>query len=144
MDINEKSAYIKGLFEGFGIDGTKPEGKLIGELIELVTEMSEKIHNLEVECRELRDFCEELDEDLGDVEESLLDEDEDDEDKDDYDDFFEVTCPACGETVCFDEDVDPEDLACPACGEKFDATCDPEKCATCEGCADKAEKADEE
>ncbi len=142
MDINEKSAYIKGLFEGFGIDGSKPEGKLIGELIELVTEMSEKIHNLEVECRELRDFCEELDEDLGEVEESLLEEDEYDDEDDD--DFFEVTCPACGETVCFDEDVEPEDLACPACGEKFDATCDPEKCASCEGCAEKTEKADEE
>ena len=33
--------------------------------------------------------------------------------------FFEVECPSCGEVVCFDESIDPENLACPACGEKF-------------------------
>ena len=36
--------------------------------------------------------------------------------------FFEVECPSCGEIVCFDETIDPENLACPACGEKF--TCE--------------------
>ena len=36
--------------------------------------------------------------------------------------FFEVECPSCGEVVCFDETIDPENLACPACGEKF--TCE--------------------
>ena len=135
MDIMEKAAYIKGLCEGFGIDATKPEGKLFNELIALVAEMAEKINDLEVECQELRDYCEELDEDLGDVEEILYECDEDDDDED-YEDeeFYEVTCPACGETVCFDEDVEPDDLVCPACGEKFDATFDPENCANCEGC----------
>ncbi len=134
MDIMEKAAYIKGLCEGFGIDSTKPEGKLFNELIALIGEMAEKINDLEVECQELRDYCEELDEDLGDVEELLYECDEDDEDDYEDDEFYEVTCPACGETVCFDEDVEPDDLVCPACGEKFDATCDPENCANCEGC----------
>ena len=36
------------------------------------------------------------------------------------DDFFEVECPACGEVICFDGSIDPEELACPACGEKFE------------------------
>ena len=36
--------------------------------------------------------------------------------------FFEIECPSCGEVVCFDETIDPENLACPACGEKF--TCE--------------------
>ena len=35
-------------------------------------------------------------------------------------DFFEVECPACGEVICFDGSIDPEELACPACGEKFE------------------------
>lgn len=133
MDINEKAAYLKGLYEGFGVDATKPEGKLFGEMIALLAEMAEKINDLEVECCELRDYCEELDEDLGDVE-SILYDDSDDEDFED-DDFYEVTCPACGETVCFDEDCDPADLVCPACGEEFDCTCDG-NCEGCEGCGE--------
>ena len=35
-------------------------------------------------------------------------------------DYFEVECPSCGETICFDGSIDPEELACPACGEKFE------------------------
>lgn len=132
MDINEKAAYIQGLYEGFGMGTATPEGKLIGELIALVGEMAEKINNLEVEAKELRDYCEELDEDLGDVEELLYD-DSDDED-DEEEEFYEVTCPACGETVYFDEDCDPADLACPACGEEFDCSCDGESCEGCTGC----------
>ena len=31
-----------------------------------------------------------------------------------------MVCPACGETICFDGSIDPEELACPACGEKFE------------------------
>ena len=137
MDINEKAAYLKGLYEGFGVNAATPEGKLFAEMIALLTEMAEKINDLEVECRELRDYCEELDEDLGAVEEVLCDafEDEDDEDEDDEDEeFYEVTCPACGEIVCFDEDCDPADLVCPACGEEFDCTCDGESCEGCTGC----------
>ena len=34
-------------------------------------------------------------------------------------DYFEIVCPSCGETICFDESVDPEELTCPACNEKF-------------------------
>ena len=35
-------------------------------------------------------------------------------------DYFEVECPACGDTICFDSTIDPEELVCPACGEKFE------------------------
>ncbi len=144
MDICEKAAYLKGLYEGFGLGTATPEGKLLSELIGLVSEMSETINNLEVECKELRDYCEELDEDLGDLEELLyeeeLDEDEEYEDDEEFeaDEYYEVTCPACGEIVCFNEEVDPSDLTCPACGDKFDATCDPDNCEACgEDCANK-------
>ena len=33
-------------------------------------------------------------------------------------------CPNCGETVYFDEDIDPEHVVCPACGEEFSCICD--------------------
>ena len=33
--------------------------------------------------------------------------------------YYEIVCPSCGETVCFDESVNAEELICPACGEKL-------------------------
>ena len=36
-------------------------------------------------------------------------------DCDDDEEFFEIICPSCGETVCFDESVNAEELICPAC-----------------------------
>ena len=68
--------------------------------------------------------------------EEFLDEDDDEADDDDDDEeddcdgncegcsgcddeYYEIVCPSCGETICFDQELDPENLTCPACGEKF-------------------------
>ncbi|MBE6667720.1 MAG: hypothetical protein E7607_05385 [Ruminococcaceae bacterium] len=135
MTISEKAAYIKGLADGTEIDNTTKEGKLILALIDIVGEMAEAIADLEADVDTAFDYCEELDEDLGAVEELLIEDDEcdccdcddcdcdcDDCDCDCCDDeeYFEVECPSCGETICFDGSIDPEELACPACGEKFE------------------------
>lgn len=47
-------------------------------------------------------------------------------DCDDFEDeeFYEVECPSCGETICFDASVDLDNLTCPACNEKFSCECD--------------------
>ena len=83
---------------------------------------------------DLQEYIEEVDEDLEAVEDFLDEECEGDcDDCDDYDcecnscyddeeddgEYFEVECPSCGDKVCFDESIDPEELVCPACGEKF-------------------------
>ena len=140
MSITEKSAYIKGLADGLELDKTTKEGKIIAALLDLVDEMATEIADLQIDIEEidedleyLNDYIEEIDEDLGEVEEILVEDDECDCDDcdctcDDCDcdceledeDFFEIDCPSCGETVCFDESIDPEDLVCPACGEKFE------------------------
>lgn len=141
MSVTESAAYLKGLFEGKDSD----DKKLMSELLSTIADMASTITKLQEEIKELRDYAEELDEDLGDVEELVYDLDDDDEDEDDEDDdddeYYEVICPSCGETVCFDGSMDPSELVCPACGEKFDAVCDAEDCAQCEGCsaADDAE-----
>ena len=142
MTLTEKSAYIKGLTEGLELDKTTKEGKIILALLDLVDEMAGDIADLQNDISEIDDdmdylneYIEEIDEDLQAVEDFLdeeceldevdLDEDLDDEyfDEDDLDEeFFELDCPSCGETVCFDQDLDPENLICPACGEKFDCT----------------------
>ena len=135
MKLSEKAAYLKGLAEGMNIAEATPNDKLITKLLDLVAEMAGTIELLEDRCDELTDYADELDADLGDVEEYLFSEDEcdccdcDDED----DEAYEVTCPACGEVICFDSSCDPEELICPACGEEFDAVCDGE-CDCCEGC----------
>ena len=136
MTLNEKASYIKGLVEGMELDTSKREGKVIAALLELVTDMASEIEEMEEAIDTLHDYCEELDEDLGEVEEYLLDDecdcdcDCDDCDCDcdcdecdcdcDEDDFFEIECPSCGDTVYLDSTVDPEELVCPACGEKFE------------------------
>ncbi|MBQ8818899.1 MAG: hypothetical protein IJZ83_09990 [Clostridia bacterium] len=137
MTLNERASYIKGLCDGMEIDKTSKEGKVIAALCELVSNMAVAIEELEEEVCDLRDYIEELDKDLGEVEEILCDSDDYDDYEDDYecdgnceccdedceladDEYFEVECPSCGETICFDESIDPEELACPACGEKFE------------------------
>ena len=145
MELKEKAAYINGLADGLDYDKTTNEGKLIAALLDLTKELCAKVEELDEdldeivdELEELREYIEEIDDDLGDVEDfldeevELDDEDEwDDEDECDGDceccdmdcdcdgDFFEIVCPSCGETICFDESVDPENLTCPACNEKF-------------------------
>lgn len=145
MNITEKSAYLKGLAEGLSLDPQKPETKIINALLELVSDMSQKITELEHDVEVLNDYADELDEDLGFVEELLYEDDEDEDDEylgdeddcdfdcahcdhgdlcldDEEDDEEEegfrcVMCPACSEKIYFDESMDPADLICPACGK---------------------------
>lgn len=134
MTLTEKTAYIKGLSEGLSLGENTPEAKLIKALIDLCSDMAEEIEAIGDDVDELSDYVEEIDSDLGDVEEVLLDEDDDEyEDDEECDgdcencfedceynnndeDYFEIVCPSCGETVCFDESVNAEELVCPACG----------------------------
>lgn len=139
MTLNERAAYIKGLAEGMELDANSKEGKILAALIELASDMADEIAAMDERIDTAFAYCEELDEDLGSVEEILLDDcdcdcDCDDEDEfecdgncdccdadcDCNDDFFEVECPACGDVICFDSSIDPEELICPACGEKFE------------------------
>ena len=129
MKLGEKSAYLQGLAQGLNLDQTKPEGKLIGELLTLVSDMSGAIEALEQECVRLQDYIEEIEADLGDGEELLFDEDMDMDDEFDEDcdcdgccgcDDTEqrmLMCANCGETICYDETLDPQTLICPACGQ---------------------------
>ena len=146
MNINKESAYLRGLLEGYELDSNKKETKLFTKILELIDEMADHITALEADNAELREYIEELDQDLGAVEEDLYvtDEDDDyydDEEDDEYDEYdddeeyYELECPSCGEIVCFDGSLDPDNLVCPACGEKIADVqlCDGE----CEECDEK-------
>lgn len=143
MTLTEKAAYIKGLADGLDFDKTTAEGKLINALLDLVGELCDAIDEIDEDLCTLNDYIEEIDEDLGAVEEYLLDEEDcdccdcddddcdccdlcdcDEDDYDDDEDYYEVVCPGCGETICFDSSIDPENLTCPACNEKFACLCE--------------------
>ena len=146
MTLTERTAYIKGLCEGMGLDKKDTaEAKIINALLELCEDMALEIEDIEYDIGELAEYCEELDEDLGDVEEVLLDADDYDCDCrdcdcdcedcdcdccdccDDDEDYYEILCPSCGETVCFDGSAfDLDTLLCPACGSEIGEVYDEE------------------
>ena len=147
MGITENAAYIKGLFEGYELDNGSKEGKIISAMLDLIADMADKIKALEADNKELHEYVEELDHDLGELEEEVYFYDDDEEDYDDLNDdedfegddgeYYELECPSCGEIVCFDDTLDPEDIVCPACGEKIGdiELCDGE----CDGCTEECE-----
>ena len=64
MNMKEKTAYIKGLMEGIEIDCSKPEGKLIKALAEVVDSMASEIETIKENVDICNDYIEEIDEDL--------------------------------------------------------------------------------
>ena len=117
---------------------------LVDEMANEISDLRDDITDIDSDLDYLNEYVEELDDDLQAVEDFLDEEveldkedydDFDDEDEDDSmcdgncdacdglacsdEDYFEIVCPSCGETVCFDQELDPENLLCPACGEKF-------------------------
>ncbi|MBO4264616.1 MAG: hypothetical protein J5922_00870 [Clostridia bacterium] len=148
MTLTEKVSYLKGLMEGMSFDKTSNEGKVIAAMADILDDLAMTVSDLDDEVGTLNDYIEEIDEDLGAVEEEVFeccDDDCDCCDDDDCDccdcddDVIEVECPNCGETVFFDESIDPEHLVCPACNKEFSCICD---CCDCDddecdcGCCD--------
>ena len=91
MKTSEKVAFIKGLMEGFELDSSKPETKILNKMLEVLEELAASNNALIEENVKLKEYVEELDSDLGDLEEYVYDADygyEDDEYGDEDDDFF--------------------------------------------------------
>ncbi len=140
MTINEKAAYIKGLAEGLNLDDSKPEVKVINELLALVSDMADELN--EVECEvddvsdvvvELQDEVSELESDFDEFAEAVAnvmedfaygdDEYDDDEDElfDEDNPDYEVKCPDCGAEIVVDEDTLLEgEINCPNCGNELE------------------------
>jgi DNA-directed RNA polymerase subunit RPC12/RpoP len=133
MTITEKVAYLKGLVEGLGVDESTKEGRIIKAIVDVLDDMALTVSDVEDGLSEISEQVDAIDEDLEDLEKDFYgdedsddDEDEDDEDDDDSD-YYEVTCPKCGEKVYLDEELLSDgEMSCPNCGEKleFDFGCD--------------------
>ena len=140
MELKEKAAYLKGLVEGLGIDESTKEGKVIKAMSELLCEMAQTVDSIDEDVTQAYDQINDLSEELEDLEADLYEDDDadeeedaesadDTEDEDDEDDnadvasepYYEVACPACGETVYVSEDdLDAGEAICPSCKVAFE------------------------
>ena len=135
MTTSEKVAYLKGLAEGLGIDKETKEGRVLGAIMDILEDMAHDIEDLEENAWELDEAIDQVSDDLADIEDIVYDVDDDDDDDDDEDccgcccdgdedeepTFYEVTCPACENTITIDEDVLAlGSIECPNCGETLE------------------------
>lgn len=85
--ITKKVSYLKGLAEGYGLNG---EGnhleKIVVEILDCLEDIADEIEFLNSDFERLEDYVEMVDDDLAELE-SYLDEDDDDFDYDDIDDW---------------------------------------------------------
>ncbi len=148
MTISEKLAYIKGLRDGLNLDTTRPEGRLIDAVLDVLGDISRAISDLDDQALAVSDELDEMEESLDLLETAVYEEDDDEyeeieddedenEDEDDEDDednedddeeyeydgevIYELSCPNCGESITIDEDtLDKGSIRCPKCGEELE------------------------
>ena len=113
--ITEKVAYLDGLADGMEIE-KDVNGKLLKGIIDALGAIAEELEEQSETIDDLSDCIDDMYDELDSLEEDF---DDDEDDEFDEDDFIEVDCPHCGETVYFDTDMlDSEDgLICPNCNE---------------------------
>ena len=139
--MKEKAAYLKGLIDGLGIDESTKEGKVIKAMSELLSEMADAVDGIDEDVTRAYDQINDLSEELEDLEADLYEDDDadesdeeedeetsDDEESDEDDNadvagepYYEVACPACGNTVYVSEDdLDAGEAICPSCKVAFE------------------------
>lgn len=111
-NLKAKVAYLQGLSNGLEENPTSKEGKLLREIIDALDDFADSVGNLEGYVRS-------VDEDLQYLEDEVYENGAAGSGGDDQ--YLEVECPRCGETVCFDsailEDDDLIEVTCPECEE---------------------------
>ena len=135
MTISEKSAYLKGLMDGMKFNTESDEGKMIAAIVDLLGDMSKKLHDIEETTIAISDELDEIEDDLDAIEDFIMDDEDDydfDDEDEDWDDeefeegfdfgdedstIYEVQC-ACGSVINFDEEtLEKGSMVCPDCGE---------------------------
>ena len=89
----------------------KKEGKLLQGIIEVLDEFADSVGSLEEAQEQMEEYLDSIDEDSSPEDEIC--------ESDDMacgEEYIEVDCPGCGETVCFDAGiVDDDDVGgCPS------------------------------
>ncbi len=115
-DLKSKVAYLQGLSAGLDLSPDTKEHRLINGIIEVLGEFAESVADLEEAQEQLEEYVESIDEDLYSLEDEIYEDDGWSED-----DYEEVECPRCGETVCFERSIMDSgsfiEVLCPNCDE---------------------------
>ncbi len=124
MTVTEKVAYLKGLMEGLDFQADTKEGKIIKLMADILGDLAEEVLTVQDDIDDINEYLEAVDEDLTNVEEELFGECEDDDcccccgdDEDEEEECYEVTCPHCGNNICFEEMPEAGTFPCPACSK---------------------------
>ena len=121
--ISEKVAYLDGLMEGLNIQEDK-YAKIFTAIVDTLDLIAEEMADHEDTLADLDDSVEEIFENLDEYDDFLYGDEDEDEEEDEFDedDFFEIVCPNCGETIYFDQDMldTPDGLICPNCNEPIE------------------------
>lgn len=118
MNVLERVAYLRGLYEGLEIDSGKKEGKLLSGMLEAMEEMARSVTDLQEQNDALLDELDDIYEELSAITEDFLDEDDD---LADDEELYQVICPTCGEVIYLDDDMLKEgSITCTACGEELE------------------------
>lgn len=122
MTISEKVSYIKGLAEGLALDDSTKEGRIIGAMLDVLTDIADNLNEVDEELDDVASVMTDIEESVADLEDEVYgeydDEDDDDFDEDDLGELYETTCPACNNTIRFDyEQAEKGGMDCPNCGQ---------------------------
>ena len=110
-DLVKKVSYLKGLAEGFKLDQSKDENKLISGILDCLEMVSDELNILQTDFNQLEEYVNMVDDDLSDLEmifenDDLWDDDDFDDDEDDsYTDYSDDWLDDWDE----DQDDDDED-----------------------------------
>ncbi|MBQ8753319.1 MAG: hypothetical protein IJZ13_09470 [Clostridia bacterium] len=126
MTTTEKVAYMKGLMEGMKIDTASDNGKLFALMAEILDDLAKDLAELQDYTAELTEQVDAVDEDLNALEEDFYEAWDEDEGPccdccGGDEDYYDVTCPSCGEEFEVDESTLLDGgVECPACGEHLE------------------------
>ena len=122
MNLTDKMAYLRGMVDGMELDlTTTKEGKVLGQLLDVMQEMTAYVTDLQTQVDELTEVCDLFDQDLGDLEDIVYDEDDDDFDDDDDETLYETVCPSCNNVIALSESIlEKGEMPCPCCGEMLE------------------------
>lgn len=117
MSISKKAAYIKGLADGLNLDENSKHDRVLLALLDVLDEMADKIDELEANQLDLTEQVDAIDLDLSEIEDELYEDFEEDFEGE----FYDVTCPECGDEITVHKGVIlREAVVCPCCEKKVE------------------------
>ena len=127
MTISEKVAYIRGLYDGLGLDGEKSgEARILSEVLDVLKQIGSQMDGTDASVGRLFDELDDLRDSVAELENTVFDEEAGDGGDTD-EDFFEIPCPTCGEDLVVDDEALAAGVVdCPKCGQKFALSFDDE------------------